>query len=128
MKKRLLVALGVAMIAVPRAIVDAGERLAFENPDDATLRRTTIPAARAEGLLALAIARRGRWPPALALPIGLVGAAMIVAPGAMLRVGLRLAYRDPDRIRPKPWVAVVARLAGTSHVLLARRILGGRGS
>ncbi|WP_290809882.1 hypothetical protein [Halovivax sp.] len=122
----LLEHIGAGMMVFARYIVVVAERLAFRNPEDATLRRTTIPAARLEGLLAVAFARRGNIPPHLGVPIGIAGVAMIVAPRTALRIGLRLAYRDPDRIEVESWVGPATRIAGVTHLLLALRVLRGR--
>ena len=122
MGKPFLEHVGAGMMVFAHFIVVGAERLAFRNPEEATRRRTTIPAARLEGLFAVAIARRGRWPPWLALPLGIAGAVMILAPRAALRFGLVLAYRDADRLEVESWVAPATRIAGLTHVLLALEV------
>ena len=126
MGKRLLSIIGIVMIAFASPIAAAGERLAFHNPEDAILRSTTIPVARLEGALAVAIARRGRWPTWISIPFAIAGIALVLAPNTTLRGGLWLAYRNSDRIEPRPWVRPATRLVGGCHLLflllLARRM------
>ena len=122
MGKPFLEHVGAGMMVFAHFIVVAAERVALRNPKEATRRRTTIPAARLEGLLAVAIARRGRWPAWLEIPLGIAGVVMLLTPRAALRFGLGLAYRDADQIVVESWVAPMTRIAGIAHVILALRV------
>ena len=120
MFRRLLAAFALLELLVPERIVDAGERLAFENPGECDLRPWTIPIARLEAVAFWYAARRGgaSWTRFLRT-LGLIGLPAALAPSAYLRFGLWLAYEDPDCCEPRPWVAPATRLLGLAYLLAA---------
>jgi hypothetical protein len=119
MLRAVLSAIGLLMISMPYRIIDTAERLAFENPERATLRRTTIPIARLEGVGYLLLVRRtGFLSGMIGLVFGLFGSAAAVAPRQYLEGGLSLAYENPEDISVKSWVLPWTRVLGVTAIVL----------
>jgi hypothetical protein len=119
MLRAVLSAIGLLMISMPYRIIDTAERLAFENPERATLRRTTIPIARLEGVGYLLLVRRtGFLSGMIGLVFGLFGSAAAVAPRQYLEGGLSLAYENPEEISVKSWVLPWTRVLGVTAIVL----------
>ena len=119
MIRMLLSAIGFVMVVLPRGVVERAETVAFENPEDATLRRSTIPMARVEGAGYLLLGRRsGYLQGFLGTVVGLIGSAAAIAPRQYLTFGLSLAYENPDDITVKPWVIPGTRALGVLAVVL----------
>ncbi|MFC6862829.1 hypothetical protein ACFQGE_05070 [Halomicroarcula sp. GCM10025817] len=119
MFQTLMSVIGLLMVSVPRKIVDAAETLAFENPEDATLRGWTIPMARVEGIGYLLFARRsGFLSGAVSVVFGLFGSMAAILPHWYLNFGLSLAYENPDEITVKSWVIPVTRILGVTAFVL----------
>lgn len=119
MLRAVVSAIGLLMISIPRRIVDTAERLAFEDPETATLRGGTISIARLEGIGYLLLVRRtGFLSGVLGVIVGLVGSAAAVAPRRYLEFGLALAYENPEDITVKSWVLPWTRVLGLSALVL----------
>jgi hypothetical protein len=115
----LLSTIGLLMVSIPRRIVETAETLAFENPEDATLRAWTIPIARLEGIGYLHLGRRtGLLSAVVGVMLGLFGSAAAVVPRRYLNFGLSLAYKNPDEITVKSWVIPVTRVLGITAAVL----------
>ena len=127
--RTLLALLGLVELISPKRLIEFGERLAFENPDEATLRPWILPVARLEGIgWMLVVLRGGRLRSTFETLLGPVGAAMILTPGRVVDGAIRLAYADADRISLRSWVVPVTRALGVVYVLTAIRALVGRGA
>ena len=119
MLQTLLSAIGLVMVTIPRSIVETAESLAFENPEDATLRGWTIPIARLEGTGFLLLAHRTSFfSGGVGVVFGVVASAAAVAPRQYLNFGLSLAYENPDDIIVKSWVLPATRVLGISSLVL----------
>ena len=119
MMKPLFVLAGLVMVIFARPIVDACESLAFENADALSRRRTTLPAARAEGVVAVAIGLYGRWPAGVSKLFGFTGVTLVLAPRRTLDASIAIAYREPHRVETRGWVVPFTRLVGLVHLLFA---------
>ncbi|MEF8771460.1 hypothetical protein [Halodesulfurarchaeum sp.] len=128
MLRTLLSVIGLVMVSIPRRIVETAETLAFENPEDAILRGSTIPMARVEGIGYLLLVRRGAF---LSEFVGkifyLFGSAAVVAPRRYLNFGLSLAYENPDDITVKSLVIPATRVLGITALGLTVVSLRGEG-
>ena len=125
MFRKLLLVLAIVEALFPRQLVAAGERFAFENPGEPTLRPGVISIARIEGVLFALLAIRGEItsPPVRGL-LGAIGVPALVAPGRLVRTGLWMAYEDYTECRIRPWVITVTRVMGVVYLLFA--LFGGR--
>lgn len=117
MLRSLFVLIGLAMIAVPRRVIETTERLAFENPDEARLRDWTVPMGRGEGVLYLLLARNSSPPASVASLIGLFAGFAALSPRRYLEFGLGLTYENPDEIRVRKWVLPLTRVVGVAWLL-----------
>lgn len=124
MRSRTLGPLAVLEFLFPRRLVSAAERLAFRNPDEATLRSSTVALARLEGATFLwAILReKGLSRPVRAL-LAVIGLPALLVPDRLLSTALWLAYRDADRIELRSWVRPVTRAMGVAYLLIAAGLL-----
>lgn len=119
MLRLLAIAASALHVVAPRRIVDAAERLAFENPGAGRLRPWTLPVARLEGLAVGAlVARRGGFPRPLTAALALLGFLLAAVPRRMLAFGLGIAYENPGELEVKSWVVPAARLVGVLYVVL----------
>lgn len=119
MLRTLLSIIGLLMVSIPRRFVETAETLAFENPEDATLRGWTIPMARFEGIGYLLLVRRtSLLSGVVGVVFGLFGLAAAIAPHRYLDLGLSLAYENPDDITVKSWVIPVTRMLGITALVL----------
>lgn len=119
MFRPLAIAFSLLHVVAPRRIVDAAERIAFENPGAGRLHPWTLPMARLEGLaFGAAIARRGGVPEWFKVPIALLGIMLAAIPRQMLAYGLEIAYENPADLEVRSWVVPVARLLGVLYVVL----------
>ncbi|WP_114577907.1 hypothetical protein [Saliphagus sp. LR7] len=119
MYRPFLVVVGLVEIVAPNRLVEWGERLAFENPERARLRRWTIPIARLEGFLFVRLALRGAVPASARRLLAVVGLPLALAPDRTLAVALGAAYENAGEIELKPWVRPFARLLGAVYLLAA---------
>lgn len=117
MASRLLTFVGVVETLFPGRVVAVAERLAFRDRGEAELRSWIRPAARAEGLLWVLLARRGASSP-LRLLLGFLGVPLVLAPRRAAAVGLRLAYERSETIELAPWVTPAARAIGLVYVFV----------
>lgn len=120
MLRLLFVVGGLLEACVPNRLVAWGERLAFENADDARRRPWTIAVARLEGLAFAWIGLRdGVAPKTVVRLLGPLGVLMCLFPRQVLAFALAVAYENPDELEPKSWVVPVARGVGVCYVALA---------
>jgi hypothetical protein len=120
MLRTILTAVAGVELLTPKALVDAAERLALENPEDCELASWVVPGARIEGLVILLLAWRsdGTYA-ALKRFLGVVGLLALAFPRAYVDYGSRLAYEDDAAPEWKPWVYPATRLVGLAYVLVA---------
>jgi hypothetical protein len=119
--------IGGVMLLVPRQVIEYFEALAFENPEDARLRRWTTPLARLEGLVFLLWKRDG-GSDLLPAVLGVFGTAAALAPRRYLRWGLGMAYKNESDLRLRSGMVAVTRVLGLLYLALAvRALLGGDG-
>ncbi len=125
MFRRLLFAFAVLEALVPERIVAFGERMAFGNPGEATLRPWTVPIARAEGVAFALLAVRGDLShPAVRGLLGTIGLPALLTPDRLVDWGLWVAYEDADTVKVRSWVVPATRILGIVYVLVA--VFGGR--
>ncbi|MFB6124368.1 MAG: hypothetical protein ABEJ59_00220 [Halanaeroarchaeum sp.] len=124
MRTRTLGPLALLEFLFPRRLVAAAERLAFRNPEAATLRSSTIALARIEGVAFLwaLLREQGVNRPVRAL-LGAIGLPALLVPDRLLSAALWLAYRDSGRIELRSWVRPVTRLVGVAYLLVAAGLL-----
>ena len=119
MLRTLLSAMGLVMVSIPHRIVETAETVAFENPEDAILRRWTIPMARFEGIGYLLLVRRtGFLSGVVGVVFGLIGSVAAVAPRQYVNFGLSLAYENPDDITVQSWVIPMTRVLGITALVM----------
>ena len=120
MLRRILVAVGVVGMFSPKELVGTAARFALENPEECELRSWVVPAARAEGVLYLLLARRGDTSySAFKGFLGVIGLLLLWSPRRFVHASARLAYTDARNCEWKSWVYPVARLFGVVYVLVA---------
>lgn len=120
MIKPLLAALAVVELLAPERVIEFGERLALENPGEASLRSWVTPVARLEGLVVLAaLARRPVLPGPLRSMLGWFGLLAVLSPKGFLDYWTDLVYEDTRVLAWKPWVVPATRAIGVCYVLLA---------
>ncbi|RQG94695.1 hypothetical protein EA473_11025 [Natrarchaeobius chitinivorans] len=115
---------GVILVLVPRRIVHAAERVAFENPDAGRLRPWTVPMARLEGIVFAWLLVRGDGWKRLRTPLAALGFVMALVPRSAAAFGLEVAYENPDELEVKSWVVPVTRLLGAWYLVVG--LLAGR--
>ncbi|QLK27852.2 hypothetical protein HYG81_10685 [Natrinema zhouii] len=105
------------MIA-PDRVIEFGERLAFETPDQGRLRPWTVPIARLEGLVFVWLLSRDDGVPA-GIETGIVigGCLMALLPRTVVDWGLGAAYENPDDLELKGWVIPATRLLGAVYLI-----------
>lgn len=119
MFRLLVIAASLLHVVAPGRIVDAAERVAFENPGAGQLRPWTLPMARLEGLaVGVLAARRGDVPEPFTVPIALLGFMLAAIPRRLLAFGLGIAYENPGDLEVRSWVVPAARLLGVLYVVL----------
>lgn len=120
MLKPLLAALAVVELLAPERVIEFGERLALEDPGEASLRPWVTPVARLEGLVVLAaLLRPGRLPGPLRSMLGWFGLLAVLSPRGFLDYWTDLVYEDAAGLAWKPWVVPATRAIGVLYVLLA---------
>ena len=124
-----LLLFGIVELLFPRRVIDVAERIAMENPKALELRDWTVTVARLEALVYLAFVLRGDTSaPWFRRLFGLFGAFAFLVPRKCMGLGTRLAYRNYDECKWKPWVETATRVVGLFYVLVAvTELLPGRG-
>ncbi|MEY7849243.1 hypothetical protein AB7C87_08595 [Natrarchaeobius sp. A-rgal3] len=122
--RKLLIGFALLEILATRRIVDAAERVAFENPDAGRLHPWTIPAARVEGIVFCWVILRNGGLGRLRSPLAALGFVVALLPRSALAFGLAVAYENADDLEVKPWVGPVTRLIGACYLSIA--LLAGR--
>ena len=120
MLRDVLTAVCVVELLAPRALIDAAERVALDNPDECELRSWVVLGARAQGLVVLTLVWRspGSYS-ALKKFLGIVGVLATVSPRCYVDYGAELAYTDAADCEWRPWVYRGTRLVGVLYLLTA---------
>jgi hypothetical protein len=120
MARYLLTALGAGMALFPNRILRGYERVAFENPDDATAKPWLPAAIRAEGVLCVLLCAFGGAAYATFVRlVGVVGLVVACVPRRYLGWGGRLAYERPEELRWREGFVTAVRGLGVLLVALA---------
>lgn len=120
MFRRLLAAAGFVMLVVPRRVIEVSSQAALENPDECRLKSWVLPVARLEGVLYLVVGLRSdEGYDAFTKFLGVIGAVALVSPSALVRIGARIAYENPEECEWRSWVYPLTRLVGVGYVLVA---------
>ncbi|SIR93592.1 hypothetical protein [Natronorubrum thiooxidans] len=119
MLRRLLIAFGIAEIAKPQPVIDACERIALENAEDAQIRPWALWGARLEGALFvwLLARRKSEWTPTCVL-LAAAGVVLVFVPQPIINQSQRLVYANHDELQSKPWVKPAARLLGVVYLVV----------
>lgn len=130
MIRTLLATLGAGMALFPNGILRGYERVAFENPDDATAKPWLPAAMRAEGVIyVLLCVLGGAAYSAFVRLAGGVGVVVACVPRRYLGWGGRLAYERPEDLRWREGFVTAVRGLGILLVALAvRRVRRGDGA
>ncbi|MCU4742304.1 hypothetical protein [Natronoglomus mannanivorans] len=116
----LLVAFGLLEMLVPERIVQWGERLAFENPGEGTLRPWTLPMARLEGLAFVWLVLRGRSVPTpFRGALAAIGLPAALFPKPFVTGALGMAYENPADLELQSWVVPFTRVLGVVYLVVA---------
>ncbi|MFW5937771.1 MAG: hypothetical protein ACOCSN_02405 [Halanaeroarchaeum sp.] len=109
---------------LPRQFIETFQRVAFRNPEEATLRRGIATIARFEGLAFLwGSLRGGEVSKPLRGFLGGIGVPMVLFPDRSLDVALRMAYSNADSIEVRSWVTWAIRVLGIAYFLVALGVL-----
>jgi hypothetical protein len=120
MLDRLLVAFGVVELLFPERLIDYGEGLALENPDECELEPWVPAVARLEGLAFLWLVFRGRASLVTFRSLfGFNGLLAVLSPRGFLDYWTGVVYADHERCEWKPWVVPATRLIGVVYLALA---------
>ncbi|MFW6265844.1 MAG: hypothetical protein ACOC2A_03605 [Halanaeroarchaeum sp.] len=115
---------GLVEFLVPGWFIGVWERVAFRNSGDARRRRGVTQLARLEGLTVLWVFRDGESRPTGSREIiGALGLPMLLVPGKMLDVALRVMYANAADIEVRGWVTSATRVLGLLYVLAALGII-----
>ncbi|MEF8820726.1 MAG: hypothetical protein V5A52_00465 [Halovenus sp.] len=119
MIRTLLILFGVVEIILPKAVIDACERIGLENPDEATLRPGADLLARLEGVIFVWLLVRGREnAPITSKLLGLAGTVAVVYPKPLIRISQSFAYENSSELELRSWVEPAARLLGILYLLV----------
>ncbi|MFQ3285351.1 MAG: hypothetical protein ACI9TI_002584 [Natronomonas sp.] len=122
MIRALLAALGASMTLFPNRILRGYERIAFEDPSEATAKTWLPTAIRTEGVLYVVLAVVGGTAyGAFVRLVGVVGAVVACVPRRYLGWGGRLAYERSGELRWREGFVTAVRGLGTLLVVLAIR-------
>ena len=126
MLRKLLIAFGIFEIAKPQPVIDACERIALENPEEAKLRPWALHGARLEGALFVwLLARRESGSTIASTLLGVAGAVLVILPQPIVELSQTLVYENVDELEPKPWVQPAARLLGVLYLtVVALSVVG----
>lgn len=126
MLRKLLIAFGIFEIAKPQPVIDACERIALENPEEAELRPWALHGARLEGALFVwLLARRESGSTIASTLLGAAGAILVILPQPIIELSQTLVYENVDDLEPKPWVRPAARLLGVLYLtVVALSVVG----
>jgi len=119
MRRLLALGVGLVMIIAPNRIVDAAERIAFENPHAGRLRPQTRWVGRLKGVVFVYLF--GRHPEQTSIlkrPLTIIGLVMALVPRQSLGLGLELAYENPEELEVKPWVLPATRVLGACYLVI----------
>jgi hypothetical protein len=124
MLRTVLSVLCAVELLAPKALMNAAEGVALENPDACEWRRWVVPGARLEGLLFLVLLWRDDASYAsLKRFLGYVGLVAFLFPRAYVDYGSRMAYTSSTTPTWRPWVYTGTRLIGLCYLLIGVREL-----
>ena len=124
MLRKLFTAILTVELLAPRALIEAAESVALEEPGASELRSWVIPGARLEGLTFLVMMwRSDRSYSQFKKLLGAIGLLAFLAPRKYVEQGSRMAYSDAATIEWRPWVYTGTRLIGLLYVLVGLREL-----
>ena len=119
MLRKLFTAVCAIELLAPRALMDAAESAAVDDPGASDLRSWVLPGARLEGLLFLVMLwRSDRSYSQFKKLLGAIGLLAFLAPRQYVEQGSRLAYSDASTIEWRPWVYTGTRLIGLLYLLV----------
>jgi hypothetical protein len=122
MLRKLFTGICAIEVLAPKALMDAAESVALDDPGASELRSWVVPGARLEGLLFLVMLwRSDRSYSQFKRLLGAIGLLAFLAPRAYVDYGTRAAYRDASTIEWRPWVYTGTRLVGLLYVLVGLR-------
>lgn len=120
MPRGLLAAVALVELLYPERLIESGERLALDNPEECSLRSWVVLVARLEALLFLvALACPNTFSGPLRSALGWNGLLAALSPAGYLKYWTALVYEDADRCEWKPWVVPATRTIGVLYVLIA---------
>lgn len=124
MLRTLFTAVCAVEVLAPKALMNAAERAALENPEACTLRSWVLPGARLEGLVLLAMLWRSDASYAgFKRLLGTLGLLAFLFPRAYVEYGSRMAYTSSSVPEWRPWVYPGTRLVGLLYLLVGFREL-----
>ena len=119
MRRLLALGVGLAMIIAPNRVIDAAERLAFENPESGRLRPQTRSIGRLKGFVFVYLfGRHPEHTSILKRPLTIIGLVMALVPRQSLEFGLELAYENPEDLEVKSWVLPATRVLGACYLVV----------
>lgn len=117
MIRKLLMLFGLIEVVAPKPILEACQRIAFKNPENAHLHSRVNRLTRLEGASFIWLLLRGKErSPLLSRLVEAAGALMVVYPSPLIRVGQSFACKNPSELELQPWVAPAARLLGLLYL------------
>ena len=120
MIKGLFAAIALIELFAPERIIERGEQVALQNPEECSLQPWVSLVARLEGLLfLLALARPKPFSGPLRSAVGWNGLLMALSPAGYLDYWTDIVYEDADRCEWRPWVVPLTRALGVFYVLIA---------
>ena len=120
MSRKMLLVMGLNRLLFPRKVLETGERVLLEHPEQCTLKSCAIPAARIEGLYYLLMAwRGGSSVAAFRKALSVIGVISVLFPRRLLTGTAALLYENPEHCEWKPYVAPLVRLFGVVYLLIS---------
>jgi hypothetical protein len=124
MLRKLFTAICAVEVLAPRALIEAAQSVALNDPGASELRSWVVPGARLEGLLFLVLLwRSDRSYSQFKKLVGLIGLLAFLAPRMYVDYGSKAAYSDAATIEWRPWVYTGTRLVGFLYLLVGVREL-----
>lgn len=119
MLRKILTVIGLLNILSPKALIDATEQLALENPEECHLKSWVVPVARLEGVFYLLLT----WKSETSYTkfkkfLSVIGALALLYPRVFIDYAARIAYDDVQNCTWKSWVYPFTRLVGIIYLLI----------
>ena len=117
MIRKLVILFGLVEVFAPKPVLEACQRIAFKNPENAQLRSRVNRLARLEGATFVWLLVRGKErSPLVSRLLEAVGALLVVYPTPLIRFGQSFACENPAELELRPWVKPAARLLGVLYL------------